>query len=184
MDRVETLAIMRVLKAAYPNYYKDMTKADAESIVDLWSAMFADEPAGVVAAAVKAHISSDSNGFPPHIGAIKNAVAKLTQLEMMTEQEAAAIVLRAAANGNYGAEEEFGRLPPVLQRLVGSPSQLKEWAAMEADAVQSVVASNLQRSYREIVKREREMLTLPSDVLQTMEQLAAGKAMQLTEGAR
>ena len=182
MDRVETLEIMRILKAAYPNYYKDMTKADAEGIVDLWATMFADEPVGVVAAAVKAHISSDAKGFPPHIGAIKNAIAKLMQPEMMTEQEAAAIVLRAAANGSYGAEEEFDKLPPVLQRLVGSPSQLKEWAAMEADAVQSVVASNLQRSYREIAQREREMLTLPSDVRQTMEQLAAGKTLQLEAG--
>lgn len=184
MNYDETLAIMGVLKAAYPNYYKGMTKKDAEGIVELWTAMFAGEPASVVAAAVKAHIASDSKGFPPHIGAIKEAIAKLMQPEMMTEQEAAAIVLRAAANGSYGAQEEFDKLPPVLQRLVGSPSQLKEWAAMEADAVQSVVASNLQRSYREIAKREKEMLLLPSDIRATMEKLAAGKTLSLTEGAR
>lgn len=184
MNYDETLAIMGVLKAAYPNYYKGMTKKDAEGIVNLWTAMFADEPAGVVAMAVKAHIAGDSKGFPPHIGAIKEAIAKLMQPEMMTEQEAVALVLEATRNGTYDSEKEFDKLPPVLRRLVGSPAQIKEWAVMEAATVQSVVASNLQRSYREIAKREKEMLTLPSDIRASMEKLAAGKTLSLTEGAR
>lgn len=184
MDRVETLTIMRILKAAYPNYYKDMTKTDAEGVVALWTTMFADEPAGVVAAAVKAHIASDSKGFPPHIGAIKEAIAKLMQPEMMSEQEAVSLILNAARNGKYDSEREFAKLPPLLQRLAGSPAQIKEWAMMEASDVQSVVASNLQRSYREIAKQEQEKLTLPSDVRQAMDRIAAGKTLSLTEGAR
>ena len=53
MDRTETLAIMSVLKAAYPSYYRDMKRADAESVVALWSEMFAGDDYAVVAAAVK-----------------------------------------------------------------------------------------------------------------------------------
>lgn len=180
----ETLAIMSLLKAAYPNYYKDMKRNDAEGVVNLWSAMFADEPAGVVAAAVKAHIASDSKGFPPHIGAIKEGIAKLMQPEMMSEQEAVSLILNAARNGKYDSEREFAKLPPLLQRLAGSPAQIKEWAMMEASDVQSVVASNLQRSYREIAKQEQAKLTLPSDVRQAMDRIAAGKTLSLTEGAR
>ena len=69
MTRSETLAIMSILKAAYPGYYRDMKRQDAEAVVNLWAEMLADYPANLVAAAVKSHIASDRKGFPPHIGA-------------------------------------------------------------------------------------------------------------------
>lgn len=186
MTREETLAIMGVLKAAYPSYYKDMKRSDANGIVDLWTAMFADDAVEVVAAAVKAHIATDTKGFPPHIGVIKDAIVKLTQpkeLEL-TEQEAWSLVNKATRNGTWAAQEEFEKLPEVLQRLVGSPSQLKEWAAMDADVVASVVASNFQRSYKARISYERERLALPEDIKQTMEMLGDGMALKrLAEGA-
>lgn len=178
MNREETLAIMGVLKAAYPNFYKGMGRADAEGIVDLWSSMFDQEPAQLVAMAVKAHIANDKNGYPPHIGAIKEAIVKLRTPEEMTEQEAWGLVLKALRNGIYGAQKEFDALPPLIQRLVGSPSQLKEWAMMDGDAVNSVVASNFQRSYKVRSASEREMLALPADVRQAMQALGGGMATQ------
>lgn len=182
MTRQETLAIMSVLKAAYPGYYKDMTRADAESIVGLWAEMFKDDPTEVVAMAVKAHIASDRKGFPPHIGAIKDAIVKLVEKEAMTEVEAWGLVVKAIRNGNYGAQEEFEKLPKTLQRLVGSPNQLREWAMMDSDVINSVVASNFQRSYKARVAQEREYMALPQDVRATMAQLADGMRMQALPG--
>lgn len=77
MDREETLAIMSVLKAAYPSYYKGMTRREAEQVVRLWQELFRDDQAQAVALAVKRYIAQDSKGFPPHIGAIKQAVKDL-----------------------------------------------------------------------------------------------------------
>ena len=179
MTREETLTIMGVLKAAYPNYYKDMNRKDAEAVVDLWSAMFSDEPAQLVAMAVKAHIASDVKGFPPHIGAIKEAIVKLQTPNTMTELEAWALVSKATRNAAYCAEEEFYKLPPLLQKLVGGPSQLRAWALMDADKVSSVVASNFQRSYKAIMAKEKEQLALPADVREGMQALAAGMTMPL-----
>lgn len=177
MTEKETLAIMSVLRAAYPTYYRDMTRHEAESVVALWAEMFRDDTAEVVALAVKAHIANDKKGFPPHIGAIKEAIVKITTPEQMTEAEAWGLVIRAISNGTYGSKKEFDALPPVLQLLVGSPNQLKEWAAMDADVVSSVVASNFQRSYRARVASEREMLSLPGDVRQAMQSIAASMAL-------
>lgn len=184
MNHEDTLRIMAVLKAAYPAYYRDMKRGDAEGIVGLWESMFADEPAEVVALAVKAHIAADRKGFPPHVGAIKDAIVRLKAPEQMTEQEASARVMAAARNGLYGAEEEFAKLPPILQRIVGSAWQLREWAGMEADAVQSVVASNIQRSFRARAETEREKLALPADVREAAERIAAGLRMPALEGKK
>ena len=130
----------------------------------LWAEMFRDDPVEAVAAAVKALIATDDKGFPPHIGAVKAKIRQLTTKPKMSEQEAWAMVSRAIQNGIYGSEKEFDRLPEMIQRIVGSPNQLREWAVMDSDAVQSVVASNFQRSYRERAKHERDFAALPADV--------------------
>ena len=179
MTREETLAIMSVLKAAYPEFYKNMRRDEAEGIVNLWASIFTDDPAEVVAAAVKAFIATDVKGFAPKPGQIKASIVKVTQpaeLEM-SELEAWGMVSRAVSNGIYGSQKEFDKLPPILQRLVGSPNQLKEWALMDADTVASVVASNFQRSYKARAAHEREFLALPSDVRQTMEKLGGGMSI-------
>lgn len=184
MTREETLAIMGVLKAAYPNFYKGMGRADAEGIVDLWSSMFDQEPAQLVAMAVKAHIANDKKGFPPHIGAIKTAIVQLTkppELEL-SEMEAWGLVRRAVRNGIYGAQKEFDALPPVVQQVVGSPGQLKEWALMDEDVVASVVSSNFQRSFKARAASAQEFLALPGDVRQVMQALGGGLKPELPEG--
>lgn len=177
MTRDETIDLLSVLKAAYPNFYRDMTRKDADHVVALWTDMFKDEPAELVALAVKAHIATDKKGFPPHIGAIKDAIVKIRQPEEMTEIEAWGLVQKALRNGYYGAQEEFDKLPPVVQRLVGSPNQLREWAMMDTTTVSSVVASNFQRSYKARAANEREFLALPAEVKGAMEQIAASMKM-------
>ena len=183
MTREEMLDLLVVMQAAYPNFYKGMNKQQADAVLDLWSTMFVDEPLEVVAMAVKSHIANDKKGFPPHIGAIKDAIIKLQQPDEMTELEAWGYVRKAIGNGIYGSRKEFDALPPILQRLVGSPNQLKEWAMMDEETVASVVASNFQRSYKARAANERELLALPSDVRIVMERLSAGMDMKLIGGA-
>ena len=173
----ETLAIMSVLKAAYPAYYRGMNRQDAEAAVSLWAEMFKDEPAQIVGLAVKSLIATDTKGFPPHIGAVKAAIVKLTAPDEMTEIEAWELISKATRNSTYNAQAEFEKLPPVIQRLVGNPMQLKEWAAMDTDTLHSVVASNFQRSYKARAAKEREFLALPSEIRQLSERLAAGMAL-------
>lgn len=198
MTREETLAIMALLKAAYPNYYKDMKRADAEGVVNLWATMFADEPADLVAMAVKAHIASDVKGFAPHVGAIKEAIIRIQQPKEMTEMEAWALVERAISgasmspqsmmyrngvtDGKTSAERNFDKLPPLLKRIVGNPGQLAAWGAMNEETVGTVIASNFQRSYRAIAAKEREHMALPSDVCRVMEQIGGAMSMPALEG--
>lgn len=160
----ETLKIFAVLKANYGNFYKNMSRIDAEAQVSLWAEMFEDTPYEVVGMAVKAFIATDVEGYPPNVGRIKQEIRKLSEKEQMTEQEAISFIMKATRNGLYGADKEYEKLPPVLQRLVGSPSQLRAWARMPVDELQTVVASNLMRSYKAIAQREEYEKALPSSI--------------------
>ena len=177
MDRSDVLKIMAVLRGAYPAFYRDISKAEANDTVNLWMDMFADSDSSIVGAAVKSLISADTKGFAPTIGQVKEKMRFILSKNEMSAQEAWNLVLKAVRNSLYGAGKEFDKLPERLQRLVGSPNQLREWAMMDAGALNSVVASNFQRSYKARVTYEREMMALPADVRRKMEQLAEGMKM-------
>lgn len=175
MERSEVLEIMAVLRGAYPQFYRGISRKEAEDTVNLWLDIFRQDDANLVAAAVKSLIDTDEKGFPPHIGAVKAKIRLLTAREEMTEAEAWGIVSKAIRNGTYGSQEEFEKLPPVLKRIVGSPNMLREWARMDSDTVHSVVASNFQRSYRAVSAREREIAKLPPDVREIVQKIGAGR---------
>ena len=177
MNLVETAKLMAVLETAYPMFYAKKTQQEREDAVKLWAEMFADEPGEVVAMAVKALIKSRVSTFPPGIGEITEKIQQIMQPEQMTEMEAWSLVAKAVSNSNYNSGEEFQKLPPVIQRLVGAPSQLREWAAMDGETFNSVVASNFQRSYKVRAKNERDYLALPSSVKTFMASIAEGMKM-------
>lgn len=173
MTRQETGVIMDILATAYPRFYTGSTAPDRLRTMDLWAAMFADEPLGAVAAAVKAYIATDEKGFPPHIGAIKNQLYRLTD-GGLDEADAWTMVKRAISNGVYGAGEEFARLPEAVRRVVGSPSQLRDWALMDSETVNSVVQSNFLRAWRAKTERRRTEALLPGDVRKAIAGYMAG----------
>jgi hypothetical protein len=172
MNREETKAILAILKAGYPNFYKDMTKEDATSIINLWATMFADDPAQVVTEAVKSLMCTLK--YPPTIADVKEKIAMITQPPAMTEMEAWQMVKSAISY--YNATETFSRLPPILQKIVGSPNTLREWAQMEAETVDSVIQSNFMRSYKVRAAQEKERAMLPESTKQMIAGLA-GKGM-------
>lgn len=167
---------MEILRTAYPNYYKNA--GDIKQAADLWTELFADDDVRVIAAAVKAFIVNDEKGFPPSIGQIKKISQNLTSEKKMTEIEAWDLVSNALRNSSYNAREEYAKLPPVVQRIVGSPSTLREWAQIDVEQVQTVIASNFQRSYRARAKSEREFLALPQSTKNFISQLAGKFDMQ------
>ena len=164
MNMQETLAILSVIKTEYPNDFKKIGKEEAYRKAALWQDMFAEDDAALVGAAVKAFMAADENGFAPKVGQIKAKMRELTEPETDTEMEAWNLVRKALRNSTYHAEEEFLKLPGVLQRIVGAPEQLKVWAKMPEETVQSVIASNFQRSFRWKITEARRYEALPTDV--------------------
>lgn len=173
MTRQETLMLMSLLRAAYPQYYAKQGVDDAKAAVNLWHMMFQDDDAQLVSAAVKAFISTDTKGFPPVVGQIK---AKLDMIMReaygggeMTPMEAWSRVQKAIRNSSWHAQEEFDKLPETIKAVIGGPSALRDYAMMDSETVNSVVASNFQRSFTARRDHVTEMRMLPSDVKQFIE---------------
>lgn len=166
MTTEETTKILATLKAAYPHSFKDLTRRDAEAMIELWTTMFSAESYAEVSAAIAALISTRTVGYSPTVGEVKEKLQSLKPVSTLSEQDAWSLVSKACSNGIYGYKKEFAKLPPEVQRAVGAPEQLREWAKMDADTVQSVVASNFMRNYRALQAREKEQAMLPPNVQQ------------------
>lgn len=177
----EAVALLSIIKAAYPKAYRYMSEGDALSTAGLWAEMFKNEPLETVATAVKAHIAT--NKWEPSIGEIKQRIQDMKTSETLTAQEAWSLVSKATRNSLHNAKAEFEKLPKIVQIAVGGPEQLKAWANMEAEVVESVVASNFQKSYSVRAEREKETAMLPPSVKDVIGRLANGMEIpEITDG--
>lgn len=112
----------------------------------------------------------------PVPGQVKEQISILRDQGSLNEQDAWELATNALRNSSYGSVEEFAKLPPDVQRAVGSPNMLRTWAAMNFSELQTVVASNFKRDYRAIIAQKKDFAKIPESV----KQIAA--ATNLIEG--
>jgi len=160
MTRDETKRIIQIMCATYPNYHP----SNLTDTVDAWHLMLSEYSYNEIAVALKAYITSDTSGFAPSVGQVLGKLKFIAAPEEMTEMEAWSLVSKALRNGYYGAEDEFEKLPPMVQKAVGNPSNLRQWSQTDAESVENVIQSNFLRTYRSVVKREAEIQRLPGDI--------------------
>ena len=72
MTKAETTKILAILKAAYPNSYKNITKEEASGTVMIWATQFSNIPAEVVMLAINKLIATKP--FPPAICEVKEKI--------------------------------------------------------------------------------------------------------------
>ena len=161
MTRDEAKKLIMIICSTYPNY-KPM---DLRDTVDVWHFMLSDFDYSEVSVALKAYILSDTSGFAPTVGQLLEKVRKIKSPEELNEMQAWGLVSKALRNGTYGAEEEFNKLPPLVQQAVGSPSQLRNWATTDYESIENVIQSNFMRTYRTVCHRANEYSKFTPDIL-------------------
>lgn len=160
MTRDEAIKLLMVIQSAYPNF----KPPDKTVAVDTWYTMLKDMDYNVVQIGLRAYIASDTSGFAPSIGQLINTMYTIQNPQELNEMEAWALVSKALRNGYYGAVDEFYKLPPLIQKAVGSPDNLRNWSQTDTNSIENVVQSNFMRSYRLVVNRENEIKKMPADV--------------------
>ena len=168
MNREETVKIIRIMVDSYPNYKPN----DISETVDVWQMMLSDYDYNLVAMSLKAYILSDTSGFAPSIGQLVGKIQTLTKPQELNEMEAWSLVCDALKNCGYNYEEEYTKLPPLVQKAVGLPTQLQTWALTE-NLNKDVVGSNFMRCYRIEVERKNEILKMPQNVRELLEKISS-----------
>lgn len=180
MTFTEMSDVLAIIGAVYPRFYANLNENDVKAMTNVWLGFFANDDASLVSDAVKTFIANDTKGFPPVVGQIREKLDVINQAVHgfeLTPQNAWGLVKRAMKDSAYHSAERFSELPDVVQEVVGSPSQLHDWAISDDGASESVIASNFQRSYAARAAVHREIRRMPGDVwarIESEKQLIAG----------
>lgn len=169
MEREEFKVLVKSMKAVYaqPTFIPD------QDAFNVWYALLKDLPYKIASMAVQKHMLTEK--FPPTIADLRAKASESMerQAEEMSELEAWHLVRKAIRNSGYHSEEEFAKLPDACRRAVGSPQNLREWALMESEQVETVEQSHFVRNYRTIVKRFSEDNKLPESFRRLIEETRA-----------
>lgn len=182
MTKREVVELMTVLQANYPDSFKGQSDAVVGAKVALWHDIFKHYPREIVHAAAVAFMATDTKGFMPNVGQIVDHIHRMDRKNDRTPDEAWRLVYKAIQNSTWGAAEEFEKLPEDIRRFVGHPNQLREWALMDASTVQSVIASNFQRSFKVRQENDRDYAKLPPEIKQYVARLSSDVFGYLEDG--
>lgn len=130
MTKKEAATILAILKAAYPNSYRNMTQEEAMGTISVWAVQFADMPADIVLMAV--HKAISSSPFPPAISEVKAKLSSMhweasgllnssphKQLMSKEEKEAAERICKATQKYGYS-----NSLEPSLESMLLSANHM------------------------------------------------------------
>ena len=166
MTEKEVRQLLAMTQAVYPNY----NPPSKEAAVNAWLMCLSEYDNNVVMAAFKAYMTTNTSGFAPAPGQLIEILQTLTQPSELNELEAWSIVRKALRNCGYNAEQEFAKLPTVVQKAVGTPQQLKIWAC-DSEFNENVVSSNFIKTYKTEVKRATELNKMPENVRKLIERV-------------
>ena len=160
MTETEVRKLLAMTQAIYPNY----NPPSREAAVNAWLMCLSEYDNNIVMTAFKAYMTTDTSGFAPSIGQLLDKLHTIQSPQELNEMEAWLLVSKALRNGTYGAVEEFNKLPPLVQKAVGSPDNLRNWAQTDSESIENVVQSNFMRTYRTVVNRAKEYQKMPKDI--------------------
>lgn len=133
MNKQDNARIMKMIKAAYPNFDKNGSEED---IANLWAWRFKNVDVNAVFEAVGEYIDTDMSGFAPSVGQIKQIIASKAY-KPIDPSDAWQQVLRALSDAGSYPQKAFDALPAPIQRAVGSAATLKQWAMTPTSELES-----------------------------------------------
>lgn len=151
MTRDETKELLTMIRAVYPNF--NVKPEEMTPTINAWHMMLVEYPADAVQAALQIYVKTNNTGFAPSVSQLIGCIYAPRENDTLTEGQAWALVKKAIQDGIYHAEERFNALPDAVQKAVGSPNMIRQWAMTPTDEVNTVIASNFQRTYKAVLSK-------------------------------
>ncbi len=160
MTREEVKKLIMIIQATYPNW----NIKNKQETLDAWAFFLADYEYNSIMMALKVYISSADSGFAPSVSQLISMSRKPNELTQTDEGTIWREIRPCIRRGIYHAEEDFEKLSPMAKKVVGQPSQLREWAMLESEVIDSVIQSNMKNRIKDIQKRDLEISAMPIEI--------------------
>lgn len=178
MTREDTAKLLTALTSTYTN----CTFSDPVMALETWWKILEPDDAKDIFDAFTVYARTDTSGFAPTPGKLHMMVAD-RQSPGLAEGEILTMLTKASRNANYGFEQSFAELPPMLQKAVGSPTVIRNWGNMDQEGL-NYAFSNVIKVYKEFLRREKENHAAAGIALYDEPQIEAYEVKQIAETPR
>ena len=163
MTRDECKKLLMVIDATYPSFKVE----NATETLNMWHSFLEDYSYEQIMQGLKIYVASSGSDFAPSISKLISMSRKPNELTQVDEGAIWREIRPCIRRGIYHAEEDFEKLSPMAKKVVGQPSQLREWAMLESEVIDSVIQSNMKSRIKDIQRRDLEISAMPIEI-QTM----------------
>lgn len=173
MTREETIKLIGIITMAYPNFDKFRDEKHIRSMVNVWADMFAEDEAGLVALAIKEHISTSK--WPPSIAEIRELMTRIVNPNIIPPDEAWEIVAKYLyLAGEHCHRDYRAELPQAIADSIDAIGYGQLYALHVAYARGSSAKAELDRvaflqTYEEKVERQRRKAMLPDSLRRSID---------------
>ena len=150
MTREQTVDLVRSVVSLYPNWKPE----NLTETVNAWHWALEEYPAEAVKGALQIYLKTNNSGFAPSVSQLITSMYAPIENDQLTEGEAWYLVKKAMNGSAWNAQENFDKLPPLVQRAIGSPTVLRQWGLTDSDEVNTVIMSNFQRTYKALLSKQ------------------------------
>ena len=164
MTREEFSILAKGMKAVYGEKFLPDKYA-----FDVWYRLLCDLSYESCNIAVQTYMMTEK--FSPVPADIRKYASRQS-METLTESEAWNMVRKACQSLSWDKpEDEFNKLPQVVQRAVVSPQALAEMAKSDLGEFETVIASNFMRTFKAVSKQHEQEAQIPQEVRIKIEQM-------------
>ena len=178
MTRDEVKKLLAIMTTTFPNYKIE----NVEQTIGTWQMLLDEYDANEIFLAFKGFVKNNNSGFAPSVSQLINQLEQPKDLAVMDVSEAWALVRRAIGRGSHYSKAEFEKLPPLVQKAVGSAEQIHLWA-IDEDYNNEVVMSLFQKNYKTICERQRTYERLPQQLQTRVTQLIEQNTTKVNDNA-
>ena len=162
MNKEETQKILTILRVNYPNNFKSVAnKNDMDLIVDTWDIQFKSYTLDEVFNSIMSIIATDTSGFAPSIGRVKDELNKKYKDSVMTDEEAWSIVLNSAKCNPTKAKSNFEALPGNIKKAVKHPKFLESLGNANISS-QGTFKKDFVKNYNETIENDYQEMNANS----------------------
>ncbi len=166
MTREDVKKLLMMTECYFPTFRLNPNKVSFT--VELWWKVLGEYQYSQIEQALLSYVATDVSGFAPTPGKLIDLVTRIRPSDTLNSNEAWSLVSKAIRNGAYNAKAEFDKLPPAVQKAVGSPHDLFVMAT-NPEYNEDVEKSHFTRVYDREVKSIEEYKKLPQIVKNEIE---------------
>ncbi|MFA5715844.1 MAG: replicative helicase loader/inhibitor [Candidatus Paceibacterota bacterium] len=170
MEINESLTLIEILAATYPNHRQFSDSDQILKTAKIWASLLEDIPVKLAVKAVEKHCMLSK--FPPSIAEIRERATEIMNPETeITAADAWGYVMKAIRGyGSCREHEALDSLPEIVKKVV----TIIGWKDICLSEEPDIIRAQFRMAFEKIAKSDKETKSLPKAFKKQIEGLAEG----------